>query len=526
MIGRLQATMACDVRLQFRNGFYYATLAVTLFSVLIIRLLPARDLSWLLPAIIVNNVIVTGFYFLSGLVLLEKGEGSLEAQIVTPLRPREYLGSKVATLVVLSLCESMPLALAMTDAHFQPGLMMAGIALGTTLFALTGFVAVTRYDSINAFLLPSALVVALLALPLLHYFGVGDGPLVDALMWLHPLQPTLLLLVAALSPTPAPAVAAALALGLAWIAFCAWLATRAFHQFVVERVAARPRQKERQMVNRELSMVNGAVAAPVAHAPGSDQQAGARSPVTRHFAFFTQSLGPIDAKSVQRDELLRWLIFAPFLLALAVRWVLPILVGAIQEWLGVDISAYYPPVMGFIVLLMTPYLWGAVFGFLLLDQRDDQTLTALQVTPLSARQYLAYRLGMPALLAGVTTLLMLPITGLFDLPWWTYGVLALSVALMAPLTALALATLAQNKVQGLALMKAAGIVLFPPVVAYFVAQPWQWLLAILPTWWPAQVLWHLQAGDNLWVYFLAGSLVFFSALLWLLARRFDRVMHR
>ena len=519
MIGRLQATMACDVRLQFRNGFYYATLAVTLFSVLIIRLLPARDLSWLLPAIIVNNVIVTGFYFLSGLVLLEKGEGSLEAQIVTPLRPREYLGSKVATLVILSLCENVPLALAMTGAHFQPGFMMAGIALGTAFFALAGFVIVTRYDSINAFILPSALVVALLALPLLHYFGVGAGPLADALMWLHPLQPTLLLLVAALSPTPAPAVGAALALGLAWIGFCAWLATHAFHQFVVERVVAHPRYGQGRIVK-------GEVVAPVAYAPGSDRQAGAGSPVTRPFAFFTQALGPIDAKSVQRDEMLRWLIFAPFLLALVVRWVLPILLGAIQQWLGVDISAYYPPVMGFIVLLMTPYLWGAVFGFLLLDQRDDQTLTALQVTPLSARQYLAYRLGMPALLAGVTTLLMLPITGLFDLPWWTYGVLALSVALMAPLTALALATLAQNKVQGLALMKAAGIVLFPPVVAYFVAQPWQWLLAILPTWWPAQVLWHLQAGDHDWGYFLAGSLIFFSALLWWLARRFDRIMHR
>jgi fluoroquinolone transport system permease protein len=33
------------------------------------------------------------------------------------------------------------------------------------------------------------------------------------------------------------------------------------------------------------------------------------------------------------------------------------------------------------VLLMTPMLAGIVVGFLLLDQRDDQTLTALQVTP-------------------------------------------------------------------------------------------------------------------------------------------------
>ena len=53
-----------------------------------------------------------------------------------------------------------------------------------------------------------------------------------------------------------------------------------------------------------------------------------------------------------------------------------------------------------------------VLGFLLLDQRDDQTLTALQVTPLSLNGYLAYRISLPMLISLVTTLLMVPLAGL------------------------------------------------------------------------------------------------------------------
>jgi fluoroquinolone transport system permease protein len=53
---------------------------------------------------------------------------------------------------------------------------------------------------------------------------------------------------------------------------------------------------------------------------------------------------------------------------------------------------------------------------------------------------------------------------------------------MAPLAALALAALAANKVQGLALMKAAGVVLIPPMIAYFLPAPWRLVFALTPTW--------------------------------------------
>ena len=40
-------------------------------------------------------------------------------------------------------------------------------------------------------------------------------------------------------------------------------------------------------------------------------------------------------------------------------------------------------------LMTAPGIVGMVVGFLLLDERDERTLSALRVTPLSMRRYLA-----------------------------------------------------------------------------------------------------------------------------------------
>ncbi|MCB0148286.1 MAG: hypothetical protein KDE01_11610, partial [Caldilineaceae bacterium] len=355
------------------------------------------------------------------------------------------------------------------------------------------------------FLLPAVGYMLLLGLPLLTWFGIGQGTFVETALLLHPLQPVLALLGAAVEPATPATIAYGLAAGATWVALFAWWAASSFHRFVVDKVNTADLQRQAVAPPRLRLDVNG--------------------PLVRRLGAL-RSLGPIDAHSIGRDAMLRWMIFIPFVMALAVRWVLPLLVDAAQGWLGIDLAAYYPPLMGYMVLLIVPYFWGAIIGFLLLDQRDEQTLTALQVTPLPLRGYLAYRLTVPALAATLTTLLVMPITGLFDLPWWGYPLLALSVAPMAPLAALALAALAQNKVQGLALMKAAGIVLVPPLIAYFLPPAWQLPFAVVPTWWPAQALWHLHAGSAWFWFFLGGGLLYAGALLVWLARRFDAVMHR
>lgn len=226
---RFAATVHGDARLQLRQGFYYAAAFVLMILIVTGRQLSAEALIWFLPVIVLTNVQINSFYFLSGLVLLEKAEGTLQAQVVTPLKPGEYLASKVVTLTILSVVENVVLVLATVGPAAATPALLGGIVLASVLFCLTGFLAVARYDSINEFLMPSFLYTMGLTLPFLPYFGLLDSWLFD----LHPMQAPLALLEAALDasgagPSTVAAVSAAICLAAAGAS-----SLRAFQRFVV-----------------------------------------------------------------------------------------------------------------------------------------------------------------------------------------------------------------------------------------------------------------------------------------------------
>ena len=227
---RIAATIHGDARLQLRQGFYWAAAFVLGVLIAVGRELPADILAWLLPVLILSNVQINTFYFFAGLVLLEKAEGTLEAQVVTPLRPWEYLASKVATLTALSVVENVVLVLLTRGAAgVTPGLV-AGIVLLSVFFCLAGFLAVARYDSINEYLMPSFVYTAVLSLPILPYFDLAASPLFD----LHPVQAPLLLFRGAFEAAEGPSITARLA-SVGWTAAAAVVCRRAFDRFVVRR---------------------------------------------------------------------------------------------------------------------------------------------------------------------------------------------------------------------------------------------------------------------------------------------------
>lgn len=238
-----------------------------------------------------------------------------------------------------------------------------------------------------------------------------------------------------------------------------------------------------------------------------------------------RALGPIDIRSVHRDPLLRWVLLLPLVIALASRWLLPLIFTKLEELSGFPILAYYPPIMSYALIALVPFMVGFVIGFLLLDQRDDRTLVALQVTPLSLNNYLAYRLALPMLISAIVTVAAIPLSGLAHMNIGQLLLVALVSAPQAPLCALVLAAMAQNKVQGFALMKASGVVMLPPIIAYFIQSPWHFALGIVPTYWPAKLLWALQNGTPAFFYAFVGLIYQLLLLLWL-SRRFNQVMTR
>jgi len=234
-MNRLLASLLLDIKMQFRNGFYYVSAFVALMLVLLLR--QFGEVNWALwwPVIILENLVINTFYFMSGLVLLEKAEGTLEAQIVSPLRPWEYLSGKIGSLAVLSLLESLVVVVAVSGASFNWLLLILGILCLVALYVLYGFLVVVRYDSIGEFILPSAIWTMGFSIPLLYYFNFWRS----SWIFLHPLQAPLILMQSAFEKIPSLQIAYGLGYSLLWIAIAYSLAQRAYHRFVVTKEGTR-----------------------------------------------------------------------------------------------------------------------------------------------------------------------------------------------------------------------------------------------------------------------------------------------
>lgn len=233
-----------------------------------------------------------------------------------------------------------------------------------------------------------------------------------------------------------------------------------------------------------------------------------------------RAFGANDLKSIKRDSLLIYMLIIPPIMVLAVRLLVPWLTGRLAESFGFDLVPYYPMLLSFFFVLQLPLLFGLLVGLLILDERDDDTLTALRVTPISMTGYALYRGGAAALLSALYVIIALPLTGLtpYALLPAVIPVAVLS-GILAPFFGLVIATFATNKVEGLALMKALGFFLLGPLAAYFIDSNWRLLLGVLPTYWPAEAFWVASEGGNFWPYVAIGA-IYNVLLVALLLRRF------
>jgi fluoroquinolone transport system permease protein len=231
-----------------------------------------------------------------------------------------------------------------------------------------------------------------------------------------------------------------------------------------------------------------------------------------------------DFKNIRRDSLLNWMMVMPLLIAFLVRWLLPKFADVVVSVLPVDV--FNMLMVSYFFVLLIPTMFGGLIGFLLLDEKDDDTLTAIQVTPLPLGGYLLYRIATPMVLSVIFTLIYIPIADIMTVPLLPLVPVTVLASLEAPIVALYLASFAKNKVQGFALAKFLSVFLVTPLAAYvFVQLDWQLLVGVLPTYWPLKCFWVLIEGGSYWGYLLVGFVVHFG-LLAVFLRRFATVMYR
>jgi fluoroquinolone transport system permease protein len=230
-----------------------------------------------------------------------------------------------------------------------------------------------------------------------------------------------------------------------------------------------------------------------------------------------------DFRHVLRDEMLLFALCGPVILTVLLSFGFPAVQAWVQATWAVDIGVYASFVLSFFMLL-TPLILGMIAGFIMLDERDEGVLHYYAITPLKKSGYVLYRLTVPVGFGFLLTGGMYVFSGLAaDFSWRIVPVLLL-LATFTPMLALFLSAFAHNKVEGIALAKACGVLFLAPVAAYFFSSGWSYLAGILPPFWAAKAF--LAVDEPVLLFGLYVLLGFLSSggVLYVLYRRFEKMM--
>lgn len=230
-----------------------------------------------------------------------------------------------------------------------------------------------------------------------------------------------------------------------------------------------------------------------------------------------------DLRGAGRDALVGGVLLAPLVWIAGVRFGTPPVTRFLAERHRFDLVPHYPLILVGFLLLTSAIVIGAVAGLLVLEERDSGTLTALRVSPLPMRTYLGYRALLGVVVTAVYVLATMSASDL--LPWRLLPPL-IPIALLAGLSALVVALLilllAKNKVEGIAVVRALGIVVAGlPLLPAIIDLDWHLAFGLVPSYWPAQAFLTAAAGGTWWPY-LAAGIVYHGLLIALLYRGIAR----
>jgi fluoroquinolone transport system permease protein len=200
-----------------------------------------------------------------------------------------------------------------------------------------------------------------------------------------------------------------------------------------------------------------------------------------------------DFKNIGRDPLLIFSSAAPLLLLAVMRFGVPLTAVLLQNYLSFNLKEYYVLIALFLSLLPS-MLWGFMTAFLSLDEHDSRISSYLFITPLRKSGYLCYRLSFPLLFSCFFTVLLLAFNGLIFFSVVQVLFYAGFSSLLGLFFFLTMVTFAHNKVEGLALGKALGVVLLGPVAGYLLPVPLKYIGGIFPAFWSSELILAFRNG--------------------------------
>lgn len=212
-----------------------------------------------------------------------------------------------------------------------------------------------------------------------------------------------------------------------------------------------------------------------------------------------------EFKKWLRDPMMRFMLVYPLLFGVVGRFILP----WAAETSDFSLEAYADVAVGALTLMM-PVVFGALTGFSILDDRDDNVLTSVRVTPLGIHRFLSFRLVIVFILSVIGCVFVMWFSDIGDLPLTMMLWIGVLASLAAPMFGLLINALAKNKIEGFAVMKGLGTLLILPIAALFFFDYKELLFSFTPGFWPAKAISSFIRGEGLM--YLNYDLYFFVGL--------------
>ena len=229
-----------------------------------------------------------------------------------------------------------------------------------------------------------------------------------------------------------------------------------------------------------------------------------------------------DLLQIRKDPMLLLSISVPFILWVMMQFGFPAAQRLMKDLAGIDIQPFYKQA-GLILLTVIPMMFGMVYGFMLLDERDGGIITAISVTPIGRSGYLRMRMGLPMTFSFIASVIYCQLLGLEnDITFFQLLLLVAILTLNAPILLLFLGAFAGNKIEGMAISKGFGVLMSAILIDLIVPMPWNWFGAFSPLFWFERAF-LADTVSSFWMY-ASISLCMHIALMIILFRSFMRKM--
>lgn len=222
---------------------------------------------------------------------------------------------------------------------------------------------------------------------------------------------------------------------------------------------------------------------------------------------------------VRRDMMLFAACFAPILAGMFFKFAIPFIEKNLTEWFSLPtILVPYYGLFDLFFSVLSPVMFCYVAAMVILEETDEYLSRYLFITPLGKKGYLIARLGVPAGIAFIVTVALLPVFKLTNLSLSTVLFLAVTESLQGIIIALLIITFSTNKLEGMAVTKLSTLTLFGMVVPYFIKSQAQYALSLLPSFWVGKAIYEMQP-----IYILLSIIISFLWIVFLM-RKYIRKM--